>query len=104
MTTQRVLARPAAPVPDRIARWQLAAALLLALGAAAVAFGADGHALWGADFEVYHEAGRSVLHGRTPYDFTLHGTMKYIYTPFAAVVFVPLGLLGLNAAIACWTL
>jgi alpha-1,2-mannosyltransferase len=103
MTTQRVLARPAPPVPDRIARWKLAAGLLLALGAAVVAFLADGHALWGADFEVYHEAGRSVLHGQTPYDFTLHGTMKYIYTPFAAVVFLPLAFLGLSGSIACWT-
>jgi alpha-1,2-mannosyltransferase len=79
--------------------------IALALGVAAVAWAVNGTAVWGADFEVYRAAGTAVLHGQSPYDFALHGIqLKFIYTPFAALLFAPLGLPGADLAAGAWTL
>jgi hypothetical protein len=55
----------------------------------------------GNDFPIYWQAARDLLAGRSPYDVGsgLHG---YVYLPWFAWAIVPLALLPLPAAAACW--
>jgi alpha-1,2-mannosyltransferase len=56
------------------------------------------------DLEVYRMGGRSLLDGESLYDTRFwFANMPFTYTPFAALVFVPLALLGSGCAIAVWT-
>jgi alpha-1,2-mannosyltransferase len=59
------------------------------------------------DLAVYREAGRVVLHGGDPYaaDFGRHlrVPLPFTYPPFAALVSVPVGLLGEPVAVVAWT-
>lgn len=89
--------------PDRVA-WQVASGVLLAVAVAVAATFLYGHLFWGSDLEVYHQGGASILHGVSPYDFTQTNNQQFIYTPFAAVVFVPFAWLPLNLALGVWTL
>jgi alpha-1,2-mannosyltransferase len=75
---------------------------------------------WMVDFLVYREAGNAELHGHRLYDIAIHtpaflaqytqllgwpplADMQYIYTPFAALPFVPIALLTPLTAQAVWT-
>jgi alpha-1,2-mannosyltransferase len=84
--------------------WQPVAGVLIAVAAAITATFMWGHLYWGTDLEVYHGGGWSILHGTSPYDFTASYNQLFIYTPFAAVVFVPLGWMSHSAAMGVWTL
>jgi alpha-1,2-mannosyltransferase len=88
---------------DRIA-WQVACGLLLALAVSVVAVLIYGYAYSGSDVQVYHQGGASILDGVNPYDFTQDFNQKFIYTPFAAIAFVPLSPLPLSLAMGAWTL
>jgi len=66
---------------------------------------------WMADFDVYRGGGGAVLHGpplydlRVPIDYRVDGVqvrLPFTYTPFAALVFVPLSLPGTGFAHAFW--
>jgi alpha-1,2-mannosyltransferase len=62
-----------------------------------------------ADLQVYRQAGRAVLAGMPLYaaEFpTWNGGngLPFVYTPFAAMLFVPLGLVSSSAATFSWTL
>lgn len=92
------IARPA----ERIAG-AVIAGIALAAAAAIVMYITQGGFFAGADFLVYHQTGASVLHGVTPYDFTNQYGLQFIYSPFAALVFTPLGFLGARMALAVWT-
>ena len=85
-----------------IAGWATAG-VGLAVVAAVVMYVYQGWNYEGADFGVYHQAGVSILHGLSPYAFVNAHELKFIYTPFAALVFTPLGLLGGRAALTLWT-
>lgn len=56
------------------------------------------------DLEVYAQAGNAVLHGNPLYDLrTTDLGLAFTYPPFAALVFVPLGLLGTGSAALAWS-
>ncbi|HEY2062699.1 MAG TPA: glycosyltransferase 87 family protein [Amycolatopsis sp.] len=61
---------------------------------------------WMADFSVYYAGGRAVLEGTPLYDLNF-GTAEipfpFTYSPFAALVFVPLTSLGPAGASVAWT-
>lgn len=101
MTTPTVADGPAR---ERGALGWAIAGVGLAVVAAAVMYVSQGGAYEGADFGVYHQAAVSVLHGLSPYAFVNPHELKFIYTPFAAVVLSPLGLLSNRAALSFWTL
>jgi alpha-1,2-mannosyltransferase len=84
--------------------WQVIIGILLAVAVAVVAGRYYGQQYWGSDLDVYHQGGASILRGVSPYSFTQANNQPFIYTPFAAVVFVPLAWLPLNVALGVWTL
>jgi len=80
-------------------------AILVAAGAAVI------HAVTGRfwlDLGVYRNAGVAVVRGDPLYEFTDFGergnALAYVYPPFAALLFVPLALVGTNVMIFFWTL
>jgi alpha-1,2-mannosyltransferase len=85
------------------AGWIVAGAVV-ALAVAVVMYVWRGWYYGGSDFQVYHQGALAVLHGRSPYDFGLPHGLMFIYPPFAAIVFTPLGLLADRAAFTVWTL
>ncbi|WP_433249226.1 glycosyltransferase 87 family protein [Streptosporangium sp. CA-135522] len=103
MTATRAGTAPA-PARETALTRQAAVGVLLAVVAAAVAFALHGTTFWGVDFGVFHGAGTTVLHGGSPYDAAYNQFLLFLYPPFAAVLFTPLGLLKANAAYALWTL
>jgi alpha-1,2-mannosyltransferase len=78
--------------------------VVLAVAASTVIYLYEGWYYNGADFGVYHQAAVSLLHGRSPYDFVGPNGLEFTYSPFAALVFTPLGLISSRAALAVWTL
>jgi alpha-1,2-mannosyltransferase len=90
------------PRADRIT-WQVTCGIALAFAVAVVGTLFYGHLFAGSDLEVYHQGGGSILQGVSPYDFTQAYNQKFIYTPFAAVVFVPFAPLPLNLTMGLWT-
>ncbi len=85
-------------------RWR-ALLVLIAVAAAAAVFVAHGIAFVGVDFDVYYGGTSAMLDGLPLYDFaTPVSNAPFTYPPFAAIVFVPLTLLPLPLAAACWTL
>ncbi len=61
---------------------------------------------WQVDFLVYRAGGDAVVHGLPLYDMVVHTpafpNMQFTYTPFAALVFVPLSLFGSGASGTLW--
>jgi alpha-1,2-mannosyltransferase len=61
---------------------------------------------WQVDFLVYRAGGDAVVHGVPLYDMVVHTpafpTMQFTYTPFAALLFVPLSLFGSGASGTLW--
>ncbi|HEX6870866.1 MAG TPA: glycosyltransferase 87 family protein [Micromonosporaceae bacterium] len=64
----------------------------------------DAEFFLGLDFQPYQAAGNAVLTGQSPYDIILPGNMVFLYTPFAAVLMVPISMLDFIVALALWTL
>lgn len=81
----------------RAALLVLAAAALTAIGFVAV----HKQVRDGNDFPIYWQAARDLMVARSPYDVGsgLHG---YVYLPWFALLLLPLALLPLPAAAACW--
>jgi alpha-1,2-mannosyltransferase len=101
MTTLRAAAPPV-PVRALAVASKVAAATAIAVG---LGVAAATHYKWGAvgaDFNVFHGAATEVIRGGSPYDFNDNGFM-FIYSPFAAMILFPLGLLSVNAAFGVWT-
>ncbi|QIS20496.1 glycosyltransferase 87 family protein [Nocardia terpenica] len=89
---------------ERWVRGSVVAAVVIAVGIAVAEVALlDKNWLISIDFRVYHMGGSSVLHGISPYDVTTKDGNPFAYTPFAALVFVPLGLLSVPVALAVWT-
>jgi hypothetical protein len=82
--------------------------ILLSAGAVAVGIAlavAQGrHAHIGDDFAVFWQAGRSFAAGEPLYHGYPPGARQFKYPPFAALLFVPLGLLPLKAAATLFSL
>ncbi|MGX7825789.1 glycosyltransferase 87 family protein [Actinokineospora sp. 24-640] len=82
--------------------------VLLALaGAAAAAVIHTTTGRFWLDLGVYRHAGEAVLSGESPYTFTDFGeranALRYVYPPFAAVLFLPLAVLGATGSVFGWT-
>jgi alpha-1,2-mannosyltransferase len=58
----------------------------------------------GNDFEVYRDGGESLLTGRSLYDHATPSGLRFTYTPFAAMLFVPLVLLPFTVGYYLWIL
>lgn len=56
------------------------------------------------DFLVFHEAGRAVLDGRSPYEVAHPRGWPFFYPPTMAVLMAPLALLPAGAAVIAWYL
>ncbi|MFL6143002.1 MAG: glycosyltransferase 87 family protein [Labedaea sp.] len=106
MTATAVPVR-AVPAPSRLpARFVIAAiAVAAALTAIAVAGLALRNTIWmlELDFKVYHVTGSAVLNGISPYDAASSDGFLFIYPPFTALTFIPLGLMNIDVAFALWT-
>ncbi|WP_234353670.1 glycosyltransferase 87 family protein [Gordonia iterans] len=61
----------------------------------------EGYGLWGngIDAKVYRGGGRAVLTGAPLYDGPVFRIWQFTYTPFAALLMIPLGLVGMSAAV-----
>lgn len=84
-----------------------AAIWLLVLSAAAVATAAYflfGVGTSGGDIDVYRAGGGAVLHGESLYDERSSTNLRFTYTPFVAILFVPLALIPSVAAAVVWAL
>lgn len=83
-------------------------AVLLALvaAAAAAAIYSTTERFW-LDLAVYRQAGHAVRTGEPLYEFTVYGeqgnALRYVYPPFAAILFVPLAAVGPVTAVLFWT-
>ncbi|MDH2427111.1 glycosyltransferase 87 family protein [Sphaerisporangium sp. TRM90804] len=57
------------------------------------------------DLEVYREGGAAVLRGTPVYDLLVgERWLRFTYSPFAAMLFTPLALVGMEVAVALWVL
>ncbi|MEU6408477.1 glycosyltransferase 87 family protein [Microbispora sp. NPDC046933] len=57
------------------------------------------------DLEVYREGGAAVLRHNSVYDLIIgERRLKFTYSPFAAMLFTPLALVGREIAVALWVL
>ncbi|GAA3416141.1 glycosyltransferase 87 family protein [Streptosporangium vulgare] len=57
------------------------------------------------DLEVYREGGSAVLQRASVYDLAVgERWLKFTYSPFAAILFTPLALVGMETAVALWVL
>ncbi|MFF5245486.1 glycosyltransferase 87 family protein [Streptosporangium sp. NPDC000095] len=57
------------------------------------------------DLEVYREGGEAVLQRTSVYSLIVGDNwLKFSYSPFAAMLFTPLALVGMEAAVALWVL
>jgi alpha-1,2-mannosyltransferase len=87
------------------ANWKLTGGLLLAAAAvlAIPPLVAGGRGGIGLDYDVYRAAGAAVLHGASPYAIDLSGGFRYLYSPFAAMLMVPLAWLSTTVGLALWS-
>jgi alpha-1,2-mannosyltransferase len=106
MTSTAVLERPATapgrPTPGTVTA---AIGIAVAVTAAVVAGIAQRNPIWllEPDFRVYHMAASAVLDGISPYDVATVEGYPFIYSPIAALLLVPLGLVHVHVAFAAWT-
>ena len=81
--------------------WWSTAGAVVVLAAGLIAI-LQGTPIWMADFAVYDAAGVAAREGRSLYDLSIDtaafDNMQFTYPPFAALVFVPLALLGTSVA------
>jgi alpha-1,2-mannosyltransferase len=104
MTPVDVAVNPAQQRQNKVPPGTLAGGIALAACVAVLAYSLYGRAFFAADFQVFHLGGAALLDGASPYDIaTESNDLKFIYTPFAAIAFAPLGLMGMQAAFALWT-
>ncbi|WP_436758378.1 glycosyltransferase 87 family protein [Streptosporangium sp. V21-05] len=80
--------------------------MLIALGGALTAFAFNAiHARGWIDLEVYREGGAAVLQRTSVYNLIIGDNwLKFTYSPFAAMLFTPLALVGMEIAVALWVL
>ncbi|GGK77068.1 hypothetical protein Sme01_42800 [Sphaerisporangium melleum] len=80
--------------------------MLIALGGALAAFGFNAiYAKGWIDLEVYREGGAAVLRGTPVYDLVVGDkSLQFTYSPFAALLFTPLALVGMEVAAGLWVL
>jgi alpha-1,2-mannosyltransferase len=106
MTTTAAPVRPVT-TRERFPVGMLAAAIAVAAVVTAVVVSGlalrDTIMILADDFAVYHLSGSSVLTGVSPYDVETSGSYLFIYPPFAALVFTPLGLVSADVGFAIWT-
>ena len=107
MTTTAVPVRPVAP-PSRPPTGMVIAAIAIAAAVTAVVVVAGlavRETIWmlEIDFQVYHLAGSAVLSGTSFYDAATMDGFLFIYPPFTALIFAPLGLMNVHVAFAVWT-
>ncbi|WP_329090681.1 glycosyltransferase 87 family protein [Streptosporangium sp. NBC_01469] len=86
--------------------FQMACGVLIALSGALTAFAFNTiYAKGWIDLEVYREGGAAVLGRTSVYDLTVGGnSLKFTYSPFAAMLFTPLALVGMEVSAALWVL
>lgn len=86
-----------------LVRTALAGAVIIGLGL--VILYASTGAWYGQDIDVYRLGGVAALHHHRLYgpSFVTPTKLKFTYPPFAAVAFIPLGLVGSAAAKIIWT-
>ncbi|MFC4530185.1 glycosyltransferase 87 family protein [Sphaerisporangium dianthi] len=80
--------------------------MLIALTCALTAFAFNAiYAKGWIDLEVYREGGAAVLRHTSVYDLTVgERWLKFTYSPFAAILFTPLALVGMEIAAGLWVL
>ncbi|WP_162641635.1 glycosyltransferase 87 family protein [Streptosporangium sp. 'caverna'] len=80
--------------------------MLIALSGALTAFAFNAiYAEGWIDLEVYREGGAAVLRRTSVYDLVVgENWLKFTYSPFAAILFMPLALVGMEIAVALWVL
>lgn len=85
--------------------FQMVCGALIALGGALAAFVIYSiyERFW-IDLEVYREGGAAVLRHASLYDLIVNDRMRFTYSPFAALLFTPISLVGMKVAVALWTL
>ena len=86
--------------------FQAACGALIALGGAltALVFYVTYAEGW-VDLEVYREGGAAVLRGDSVYDLVVGKySLQFTYTPFGAMLFTPLALVGMETSITLWVL
>ncbi|MER5649792.1 glycosyltransferase 87 family protein [Streptosporangium sp. NPDC002524] len=86
--------------------FQIACGLLIALSGALTAFAFNTvYARGWIDLEVYREGGAAVLQRTSVYNLIIGDNwLKFTYSPFAAMLFTPLALVGMEIAVAFWVL
>ncbi len=108
LAAHRDLVHPDRPSPLRVRPWFAVAALAVAVMAFYGRF-----LVWplpainspfGIDVHVYWLAGTAVLEGRPLYDVPLLADLNFVYTPFASLLFAPLGLFSVESVIPLATL
>ncbi|WP_157767752.1 glycosyltransferase 87 family protein [Actinosynnema pretiosum] len=97
-------AAPGGPLLTREAALVSAAfaAVVTALVLSTLALG-DAMPMLERDFKVYVVSGQAVLDGASPFDVSTDAGLLFIYSPFAALLFVPIALLNTHLAFALWT-
>ncbi|WP_367130268.1 glycosyltransferase 87 family protein [Saccharothrix sp. HUAS TT1] len=55
------------------------------------------------DFKVYDVSGNAVLNGISPFDVATDDDLLFIYSPFAALLFVVVAVLNIHVAFTIWT-
>ena len=95
-------APPHRPPPGMVLAAVAIAAVVTAALAATIPIGGS---IWmlEVDFKVYDITASAVLDGVSPYDIATDNGFQFIYTPFAALVFVPLALTSLHVGFVLWT-
>ncbi|SNR94568.1 alpha-1,2-mannosyltransferase [Streptosporangium subroseum] len=84
----------------------MACGVLIALSGALAAFIFNAvYARGWIDLEVYREGGAAVLQRTSVYDLIVgENRLKFTYSPFAAMLFTPLALVGMEVSVALWVL
>ncbi|WP_216214475.1 glycosyltransferase 87 family protein [Amycolatopsis aidingensis] len=106
MTATAAPARPVTPPNRPSVRMVVAAVAVAAAVTAVVVAGlALRDRIWmlEIDFKVYNVAGLAVLNGMSPYEAATIDGFLFIYPPFTALTFVPLGLMSVDVGFAVWT-
>ncbi|GAA2678352.1 MULTISPECIES: glycosyltransferase 87 family protein [Actinosynnema] len=96
--------RSPAQAPPRTLLWGALAlaALVTAVVAAGLALG-DAIPMLERDFKVYDVSGRAVLDGVSPFDVATDDGLLFIYSPFSALLFTAVAVVGLHPAFVLWT-
>lgn len=106
MTATAVPARPVTPQNNHPPTRLLVIGLAIAAAVTAVVMAG---VAWGdipmleRDFKVYDVSGQAVLNGVSPFDVATDDGLLFAYSPFAALLFVPIALLNIHVAFAIWT-